>query len=104
MSFEAIQKVTETEQANRTKKAEAAAEAKRIVGDAERMGKQLVAQARADADGKVKALMAEAEARAAERSRQILADNDAACNALKQDAQSRLEQAADLIVGRVGNS
>lgn len=104
MSFEAIQKVTETEQANRAKKAEAAAEAKRIVGEAERMGKQLVTQARADADGKVKAMLAEAEARAADRSRQILADNDAACAALKQDAQSRLEQAADLIVGRVGNS
>ena len=104
MSFEAIQKVTETEQANRVKKAEAAAESKRIVGEAERLGKQLVTQARADADGKVKAMLAEAESRAAERSKQILADNAAACEALKQDAQSRLEQAADLIVRRVGNS
>ena len=68
------------------------------------MGKQLVVQARAEADGKVKAMLAEAESRAAERSKQILADNDAACQALKQDAQARLEQAADLIVGRVGNS
>jgi len=104
MSFEAIQKVTETEQVTRAKKAEAAVEAKRIVGEAERMGRQLVSQARAEADEKVKAMLAEAEARAAERSRQVLADNDAACAALKKDAQTRLEQAADLIVGRVGNS
>jgi len=104
MSFEAIQKVTETEQANRVKKAEAAAEAKRIVGEAERLGKQLVTQARADADGKVKAMLAEAESRAAERSGKILADNAAACEELKKDAQGRLEQAAELIVGRVGNS
>lgn len=104
MSFEAIQKVAETEQATRAKKAEAAVEAKRIVGEAERAGQQLVAQARAKADEQVKAMLADAEARAAERSRQILADNDAACAALKQKAQDRLDQAADLIVGRVGNN
>ena len=104
MSFEAIQKVTETEQATRAKKAEAAAEAKRIVGEAERNGRQLVAQARAKAEEQVKAMMAEAEARAVERSRQILADNDVACAALRQNAQARLDQAADLIVGRVGNN
>jgi len=104
MSFEDIQKVTQTEQEGRAKKAEAAAEAKRIVGEAERLGKQRVNQARAEADEKVKTMMAEAEARAADRSKQILADNDAACAALKQEAQSRLEQAADLIVGRVGNN
>ena len=104
MSFEAIQKVTETEQANRVKKADAAAEAKRIVAEAERMGQQLVAQARAEADTQVKTMLAEAEARAAQRSQQILADNDAACAALKQDAQARLEQAADIIVERVGKN
>ena len=104
MSFEAIQKVTEAEKAGREKKAEAAAEAKRIVAEAERLGKQLVAQARADADAQVKAMVAAAEEKAAERSRKILEDNAAACEALKQDARSRMEQAADLIVGRVGNS
>jgi vacuolar-type H+-ATPase subunit H len=104
MSFEDIQKVTRTEQENRTKKAEAAAEAKRILAEAERAGAQLVERARAEADEKTRAMMAEAEKRAADRSRQILADNDAACEALKQAAKTRLEQAADLIVGRVGNN
>lgn len=102
MSFEAIQKVTETEQATREKKAEAAAEAKRIVGEAERAGKQLVAQARAEAEEKVKALLAEAEALAAQQSKQVLEGNAAACESLKQSARGHLEQAADLIVGRVG--
>ena len=104
MSFEDIQKVTQTEQESRAKKADAAAEAKRIVAEAERAGRQRVAQARAEADEKAKAMMAEAEVRAADRSRQILADNDAVCAELKQAAKTRLEQAADLIFGRVGNS
>lgn len=104
MSFEAIQKVTEAEQAGREKKAEAAAEAKRAVGEAERLGKLLVTRARADADAQVKAMLADAEARAAERSRKILEDNAAACEALKAEARGRLDRAAELIVERVGNS
>lgn len=104
MSFEDIQKVTRTEQEIRTRKAEAVAEARRIVAEAERVGGQLVERARAEADEKVKALLVEAETRAADRSRQILADNDTACQKLKQAARTRLEQAADLIVGRVGNN
>ena len=104
MSLEAIQKVTQAEQAARDKKAQAADEAKRIVAEAERAGRQLVADARAQAEETVKALLAEAEARAGERSAKTLADNAAQCEALKKAARGRLDQAAGLIVGRVGNS
>ena len=104
MALEAIQKVTETEQANRTKKAEALAEAKRIVAEAERAGKQLVAQARAQAEEQVKGMMAQAEAQAAQDSSRVLEENDAACQTLKENARKRLEAAADLIVGRVGKN
>ena len=58
MAFEAIQKVTQTEQTTRSHKADAAAQAKKIVADAHRAGKELVAQARAQAQEKAKALMA----------------------------------------------
>ena len=104
MSLEAIQEVTQAEQAAREKKAQAADEAKRIVAEAERAGRQLVADARAQAEETVKTLLAEAEARAGERSAQTLAGNAAQCEALKKTARSRLDQAAGLIVGRVGNS
>lgn len=104
MSLEAIQKVTQTEQAVREQKARAADEAKRIVAEAERAGRQLVADARAQAEEVVKTMLAEAEAKAGERSAQTLADNAAQCEALKQAARGRLDQAAALIVGRVGNS
>ena len=42
MAFEAIQKVTQTEESSRSQKAEAAAQAKKIVSDAQRAGKALV--------------------------------------------------------------
>lgn len=104
MSFDAIQKVTETEQNSRNRKAEAAAEAKRIVAEADRMGRQSVTQARAGAEEKVKAMMAEAEARAGERAGQIQAENAKACAALKERARPNLDREADLIVEKVGKN
>ena len=104
MSLDAIQEVTQAEQSAREKKAQAADEAKRIVAEAERAGRQLVADARALDEETVKTMLADAEARAGERSTQTLADNAAQCEALKKAARGRLDQAAGLIVGRVGNS
>lgn len=104
MSFEAIKRVTDAEQAIREKKADAAVEAKRLTADADRAGRQLVAEARAKAEEQVKAMLAEAEARAESKSGQARAENAAVCDALKQSARDRLDRAADLIVGRVGNS
>ena len=104
MSLEAIQKVTAAEQSAREEKARAADEAKRIIAEAERAGRQLVADARAQAEEAAKAMLAEAETRAAARTEQALADNAAQCEALKQTARGRLDRAAGLIVGRVGNS
>ena len=104
MAFEAIQKVTQTEEASRGQKAEAGAQAKRIVADAQRAGKALVAEARAQAQEKAKAMMAQAEELAAQQSRQVLEGNAQACEAMKRQARGHLEQAADLIVGRVGKN
>ena len=103
MSLEAIQKVTEAEQAARERRAEAA-EDKRIVADAERAGRQLVQDQRARAEQEAKAMLADAEVQAEKQAEKTLADNDAKCEALKQAARKRLDKAAGLIVGRVGNS
>lgn len=104
MSLEAIQKVTEAEHAARERRAEAAEEAKRIVADAERAGRQLVQDQRSHAEQEARAMLADAEAQAEKRAEATLADNAAKCEALKQDARKRLDKAAGLIVGRVGNS
>ena len=104
MSFEAIQKVTEAEQEVKKRRADAAAEAKRIVAEADRMGRQAVASERAAAEAKVKAMMAEAEARAGERAQRTHEENAGACAALKERARPQLDRAADLIVEKVGKS
>lgn len=104
MSLDAIQKVTEAEQNSRNRKAEAAAEAKRITAEADRAGRQTVAEARAAAEAKAKAMMTEAEARAGQRAEQTLAENARACAALKERARPNLDRAADLIVERVGKN
>lgn len=104
MSLEAIQKVTETEQNSRNRKAEAVAEAKRIVAEAERMGRQTVEEARTAAEEKAKAMMAAAEARADERAKVTRAENGKACELLKEQARPRLDRAADLIVEKVGKN
>lgn len=103
MSFEAIQKVTQAEQSAQERKAAAADEAKRIVAEAERAGKQLVADERARAEARARELLAQAEKRAGERSAKTMADNAARCEELKKAAMTRLDRAADLIVGRVGS-
>ena len=67
MSLEAIQKVTEAEQAARERRAEAAEEAKRIVAGAERAGRQLVQDQRAKAEQEARSMLAAAEAQAEKR-------------------------------------
>ena len=104
MSLEAIQKVAEAEQAVRERRAEAAEEAKRIVADAERAGRQLVQDQRAKAEEAARAMLADAEIQAEKKAEQTLADTAAKCEALKQNARKRLDKAAGLIVGTVGNS
>ena len=59
MSLEAIKKVTETEQDTQTRKAEAAATAKKLVTDADKAGRELVESARREAEELVKGFMIE---------------------------------------------
>lgn len=103
MSFQDIQKVTETEENLRQKKAEAQVEAKQIIAAAQRSGIAMKEEARANAEMQVRSLLAEAEVLAQQQSKETLAANDAACQTMRARAEERLEQAADLIVRRVVN-
>ena len=104
MAYEAIRQVIGAEQSGRDRRTEAAAEAKRILTEAKKTGQQAEVQARAAAEEQVKELLAQAEARAAERSDALRQESGAACTALKDAARQRLEQAAAMIVEKVGNS
>ena len=90
MSLDAIQKVTETEQASQVRRAEADAAAK-----------NLIAQTRQELEARNKALMQQAQARADQATEQTLAQARKQAEELCRAAEGKLDAAADLIVRRV---
>ena len=101
MSLEAMKKITEAEQDTQSRRAGAAAEAKKLVSDAEKAGRALVEQARTQAEAQAKEAMVQAEARAACRTEGTLAGRRGDGGAPRCAARERLPAAVELIVGRV---
>ena len=101
MALEAIQTVTQAEARAKADREAAAAQAKQRLTDAQREAKQTVEQARQKAREEARQMMAQAEEKAAQATREALEQAGQDCEALKQSARGRLEQAAQLIVGRV---
>ena len=104
MSLEAITEIREVEERMERAKAEARAQAQKMVADAERDGKALLQQGR-DAAAKAEAeALHKAEEAAAGRREAILADAAKDCQALKDAAFGRMDQAAQAILERVVES
>ncbi len=101
MSLDAISRVTEAEESTLAQLAEAKAEAKRLVAEAEHAGVNHIAQARTDAEAEVQTLLAAAQARADDHSKQVLEQSGRECDALRAEAGTRLSAATDLIVQHV---
>ena len=101
MSLEAVQKVTETEQKARARRAEAVEQAKRLTAEAERAGQARLSQARAEAEAQVKAMFAQAEEAAAADAEAVMEETRRSCDGLRREAEGRLEDAAALIIRRV---
>lgn len=101
MSLEAVQKVTETEQKARERKLEAAENAKKLVAEAERSGRERLSTAHAEADAQVKAMLTRAEESAAVRTAAVMEETRRSCDDLRREAEGRLEDAAALIIRRV---
>lgn len=101
MSLEAVKTVTLAEQKAKEHKAQAAADARRLVAQAEKAGAQTVADAQARGRSESAGELTRAETRAAEHLAQVIRDTERTCDELRAHAQGRLEQAADLIVRRV---
>ena len=104
MSLDAIAQVTAAEEATQGLLAEAQAQAKTLIADAERDGKKRIDEARSQAEAEVKTLLAGAEARAADHAGEVMAQAARDCDALRAAAEERLDKAADLIIERVVNS
>ena len=104
MSFQDIQRVTQTEENTREQKLQAQAQARQIVADAQKAGAAAVEAARRQARDQVSQWLAEAEELGREETARTLAANDRACQAMCQQARTRLDEAAELIVRRVVDS
>ena len=87
MSLEAISKIRAVEESMERSRADAKAQAQKLVADAEREGRALLQE------GKEKA-----------RRKEILAQAEKDCEKLKKDARTRMDKAAQAILGRVVES
>ncbi len=103
MSIEIIKKVTETERIAQESRLEADVNAKKAIAEAERAGREILAEARGKAEQQVRQIMKEAEMKAAENEESIIEETKEAGERLRIEAQARLPQAAKFIVERVVN-
>ena len=101
MSIDALKAVTDSEEQARAQKAQAEATAKALVEQAKKTGEARLEEARREATAKVKDKLAQADHHGEETTRQVLAQYAKDCEDLKAKAQQRLDQAADLIMGKV---
>jgi V/A-type H+-transporting ATPase subunit G/H len=101
LTLEDIKTIKEAEKKATEIHAGAVSEAKQLITDAERRGREYMARARADAEAKVRKILEEAEAEASRRSTLARADAQKCCDALRSAADSRLDKAAEKIVERI---
>ena len=101
MALEAIQTVAQAEAKAKADREAAAVQAKQKLAEAQREANQTAEQARQQAREGARLMMSQAEEKAAQATREELERAKADCETLKQNAQGRLEEAAQLIVGRV---
>lgn len=101
MSLEAVKQVTEAEAQGKLQKAQAAQEAKRLLAEAEKAGRQALQEAQAQAEAEARRMIAGAEESASGEMAQIRAQGAADAEQLRKQAKGRLEEAASLIVRKV---
>ena len=101
MSLEAIAAVEKAEADAHRIKADAAADAKRILAGAETAGREAIEAARRKAGDELKELGAQAEEKAAAEVAELQRATEDRKGALRAGAESRLDEAAGKIVERI---
>ena len=104
MSHEAIAAITGTEEKVRQMKADALAEAKRSVAQAQALGEDAIASAIKKADAEIAELMKKAEDKATADASGLAQSTENKKAAMRAKADVRLDKAAELIVERIVNS
>ena len=101
MSLEAITKIRAVEDGVEQSKADAKAQAAKLIADAEREVRALLHAGREKADAASAEAMKAADGKAAGRREEILAQSAKDCQKLKADASARMDKAVQAILGRV---
>ena len=101
MSLEAIEKIRGVEEEMDQARAQARAQAQKILADAERAGQDLLEQGRRASAEKSAGAVRAAQERGQQRRQEILAAAQEDCQALEQLAQANMAQAVQMIVERV---
>jgi len=101
MSFEVIEHVTRVEQECQERKNAAKAEALDLIAKAKQEAAGMMQQVRDAAVQEGKQLLQEAELRAEGRTAEIRKEAEKKSGVLREAAAAHLEEAAELIVGRV---
>lgn len=104
MSLEAIREIQRVEEAMEASRAQARAQAQKLIADAEREGRALLEQGREAAAGKAAAAMSAAEEKAAKRRAEILAAAADDCETISAGADAFMARAVKMIVERVVES
>ena len=104
MSLEAITKIRAVEEGAEQAKADARAEAQKLIADAEREGRELLQRSKEDAAKAAAETLRKAQEEAAVLRESILAQAAEDCKALKADAGGRMDKATQAILGRVVES
>ena len=104
MSLEAITKIRAVEENMEQAKADARAEAQKMLADDEREGRALLQKGREDAAKAAAEAMRKAQEEGAALREKILAAAAEDCKALKADAGARMDKATQAILGRVVES
>ena len=101
MSLEAITKIRGVGEEMDEGRAQARAQAQKILTDAEQAGQELLERGRRTSADKTAGVMRAAEERGAQRRDEILAAAEEDCAALRRLAETNMTQAAQWIVERV---
>jgi len=101
VAMEAIQKVTQVEQATSQRWEAILAENKQKIAVAQRSAQRVLEEGRLEAEAEARQLMVLAEREAAQSTKELLEQTERENEALKQAARAKLGQAAELIVEKV---
>ena len=104
MSQEAINNIRAVEEGKEQAKADARAQAQKMLADAERDGRALLLKGREEAAEAAAEAMRKAQEEAAVLREKILAQAAEECKTLKADAGARMDKATQAILGRVVES